>query len=155
MKKIFLCLLLTVLSSISIVSQAGVQPSAQSANGATEQKVSQEQRRQIQTLSAHLILNDKFVDRFLKRVGFSPPPSLSRAWRFYPDYRKVIVATAMAESVHPNRGADRLLAMLAYALAQRGDSISHEPALARLRGSTYYSTPGHVDFGELPMDSSP
>lgn len=125
-------------------------PDRLAALAAPDDALSPQQQKQIDALSAHLVLNDGFMDQFLTTVSFPIPNSLENSWKFYPDYRKVLVASSMAESAEPNRGADRFLAMLAYALARRGDPVSYEPSLARIKVSSFYKPASSISFGALP-----
>jgi hypothetical protein len=70
------------------------------------------QIRQVGLVSEHLILRDRFLHKFLRDVGFTPPSSVAKTWHSYPDYRKLLIAADMAQSADTVHGADRLLGMM-------------------------------------------
>jgi hypothetical protein len=113
------------------------------------------QAKQISALAHHLVLPDYILDYVFNATHFAPPPNLVTTWRYYPDYRKVLIAASMAQSHDPNGGADRFLAMLAYALADRGDPIASEANLSGLRTNPAYAAPTPLTFGALPDALAP
>jgi hypothetical protein len=108
--------------------------------------VSNEDAAALSTLSEYMVGRVDLAHALLRKHGYRPAIDDS-TWHQFPSVRKLETAYVAAETASPNRGGEKLLALLASDLAQQYESLRREPSLAEyLRKAETVTTPVH--FGK-------
>ena len=110
--------------------------------------VSQEDAQALSTLSEYMLGRVDLARTLLQKHGYQPAVS-DQTWRQFPSVRKLETAYSAAEAAAPNRGGEKLLALLASDLAQQYEAVRHESSLAPyLHKADEITSP--VIFGRVP-----
>jgi hypothetical protein len=103
--------------------------------------ISAEDASALSTLSEYMVGRVDLAQTLLRRHGYQPSV-IEATWRQFPSVRKLETAYLAAEAAAPNRGGEKLLALLASDLAQEYESVGHERSLTEyLRKADAITTP--------------